>query len=359
MEIIQLSGYTFQQKMEIAKRYLLPEQLRKHALTSEDVSVTDDALRVTIEEYTREAGVRNLEREIGTLCRKVVTEIVARTEQQQSHADENGATPQQATFEPILVDEARTRKYLGKPIYDPGVAERTDRPGVVTGLVWTPVGGDIIFIEATKMPGGKGFLLTGQLGEVMKESARAALSYVRSEAERLSLPRDFFNGVDIHLHVPAGATPKDGPSAGIAMATALASLLTGRPVRDDVAMTGEITLRGKVLPIGGVKEKVLAAHRAGIKTVILPHRNERDLDDIPAELRAEIEFVLVDRVDEVLDTALRREPVEPPVEEPQGQPTGGPPIREDLDEGVHIVDSSMTTEDQEPVDVPVTPARRR
>ncbi|HEY0607098.1 MAG TPA: endopeptidase La, partial [Herpetosiphonaceae bacterium] len=321
MEIIQLSGYTMQQKMEIAKRYLLPEQLKKHALTTNDVTVTDDALRVTIEEYTREAGVRNLEREIGTLARKVVTEIVGRNEQQ----DGEDSTP-----EPILVDEERARKYLGRQIYDPGVAERTDRPGVVTGLVWTPVGGDIIFIEATKMPGGKGFMLTGQLGEVMKESARAALSYVRSEAENLQLPRDFFNGVDIHLHVPAGATPKDGPSAGIAMATALTSLLTGRPVRDDVAMTGEITLRGKVLPIGGVKEKVLAAHRAGIKTVILPRRNERDLDDIPAELRGAIEFVLVDRVDEVLKAALRRQPSEPPVEEPRSQPDNGAPIREAL-----------------------------
>ncbi|HEX6291720.1 MAG TPA: endopeptidase La [Herpetosiphonaceae bacterium] len=352
MEIIQLSGYTLLQKMEIAKRYLLPEQLKKHALTGQDVSVTDEALRVTIEEYTREAGVRSLEREIGTLCRKVVTEVVARAEQQEST---NGAAePQQ-----ILLDEALARKYLGKPVYDPGVAERTDRPGVVTGLVWTPVGGDIIFIEATKMPGGKGFLLTGQLGEVMKESARAALSYVRSEAEMLKIPRDFFNGVDIHLHVPAGATPKDGPSAGIAMATALASLLTGRAVRDDVAMTGEITLRGKVLPIGGVKEKVLAAHRAGIKTVILPRRNERDLEDIPPELRSAIEFVLVDRVDEVLPAALRKEPVEPPVEEPPSHAENGPPIREELNEGVHIVDTSVPTEDQEPVDVPARPVSER
>ncbi|HEY0738059.1 MAG TPA: endopeptidase La [Herpetosiphonaceae bacterium] len=349
MEIIQLSGYTMQQKMEIAKRYLLPEQLKKHALTAHDVNVTDDALRVTIEEYTREAGVRNLEREIGTLARKVVTEIVARNEQQQ---DGDHSAPA-----PILVDEQRARKYLGRQIYDPSVAERTDRPGVVTGLVWTPVGGDIIFIEATKMPGGKGFMLTGQLGEVMKESARAALSYVRSEAESLQLPRDFFNGVDIHLHVPAGATPKDGPSAGIAMATALTSLLTGRPVRDDVAMTGEITLRGKVLPIGGVKEKVLAAHRAGIKTVILPRRNERDLDDIPAELRSAIEFVLVDRVDEVLKAALRSQPIEPPVEEPRSQPDNGAPIREALDEGAHIVDSSVSVPEDEPADVPARPAR--
>lgn len=350
MEIIQLSGYTLQQKLEIAKRYLLPEQLERHALHSEDVSVTEEALRVTIEEYTREAGVRNLEREIATLCRKVATEVVTRKDMPDgSSTDASG---------PIVVDEARARRYLGKQSYVPEIAERTERPGVVTGLVWTPVGGDIIFIEATKMPGGKGFMLTGQLGEVMKESARAALSYIRSEAATIGLPPDFFNGIDIHLHVPAGSIPKDGPSAGIAMTTALASLLTGRPVKDDVAMTGEVTLRGKVLPIGGLKEKVLAAHRAGIKTVILPKRNERDLDDIPDELRVAMNFVLVDRVDEVLAAALRQRVVEPPVESPGTHAVDGqPPIREGLDEGVHIVDSSVTVADEEPVDAPATPLK--
>jgi ATP-dependent Lon protease len=408
MEIIQLSGYTMQQKMEIAKRYLLPEQMQRHALTERDMIVTDDALRVTIEEYTREAGVRNLEREIGTICRKVVTEIVSsgvRNSQSSTgngepqptppalHSEMTSPQPNEAvphsemtlrhpetTLQhaeapvqqpnesaphaasdntadnpvslPIIVDEQRARRYLGKPVFFPEVAERTDRPGVVTGLVWTPVGGDIIFIEATKMPGSKGFMLTGQLGEVMKESARAALSFIRSEAQMLRLPPDFFNGVDIHLHVPAGATPKDGPSAGIAMATALASLLTGRPVRDDVAMTGEITLRGRVLPIGGVKEKVLAAHRAGIKTVILPARNERDLDEIPPELRSAIEFVLVERVDEVFKTALREKPVEPPVSRPQTVRSAEPPLREQIDEGAQIIDSTVSVPDEEPADAP-------
>ncbi len=377
MEIIQLSGYTLQQKLEIAKRYLLPEQLQKHALTAADVVVTDEALRVTIEEYTREAGVRNLEREIATLCRKVATEVVARKDAPQLLSDNgtpsNGAhdaamfalpSPAETTEQapapgPIVVDEARARRYLGKQAFFAEVSERTERPGVVTGLVWTPVGGDIIFIEATKMPGGKGFMLTGQLGEVMRESARAALSYVRAEAASLGLPRDFFNGIDIHLHVPAGAIPKDGPSAGIAMTTALASLLTGRPVKDDVAMTGEVTLRGKVLPIGGLKEKVLAAHRAGIKTVILPKRNERDLDEIPDDLRADMQFIAVDHVEEVLKAALREQPVEPPVEEPRGvQQPGGPPIREAIDEGVHIVDSSVTVPDEEPMDAPPVPAQQ-
>ncbi len=288
MEIIQLSGYTMLQKLEIGRRYLLPEQLRRHALTEADMRVEDSALIVAIEEYTREAGVRNLEREIAAICRKVAMEV----------ARSAGESP------PIEVDAERTRVYLGKPRFFPEVSEHTDRPGVVTGLVWTPVGGDIIFIEATKMPGGKGFLLTGQLGDVMKESARAALSYVRSESERIGIPANFFNGIDIHLHVPAGATPKDGPSAGIAMATALTSLLTGRPVKEGLAMTGEITLRGRVLPIGGLKEKVLAAHRAGIRTIILPKRNEADLDDVPEAVREALDVRLVADVADLVRDAL-------------------------------------------------------
>jgi ATP-dependent Lon protease len=246
------------------------------------------------------------------------------------------------------VDAARAREYLGRQRVFPEVAERIDRPGVVTGLVWTPVGGDILFIEATKMPGGKGFLLTGQLGDVMKESARAALSYIRSESERIGIPANFFNGIDIHLHVPAGAIPKDGPSAGIAMATALASLLTGRLVKPEVAMTGEITLRGRVLPIGGLKEKVLAAHRAGIRTVIMPRRNEPDLEEIPAELRAEMHFIPVERVEEVLEAALEPQPVEPPVA-PAPESAGS--VREDLDEGVHVIDATTPVPDEEPVEV--------
>jgi ATP-dependent Lon protease len=305
--------------------------MRNHALTEADMVVEDSAIITTIEEYTREAGVRNLEREIAGICRKIAMEI-ARSGQ---------------PSEPIVVDAARARDYLGKPRYYPEVSERTDRPGVVTGLVWTPVGGDILFIEATKMPGNKGFLLTGQLGDVMKESARAALSYVRSESELIGIPASFFNGIDIHLHVPAGAIPKDGPSAGIAMATALASLLTGRPVKDNLAMTGEITLRGRVLPIGGLKEKVLAAHRAGIHTVILPKRNEADLDEIPAELRAEMRFVPVERVEEVLAEALKPRAVEPPVE--PAEP--GEPIHEGLEEGVNLIDATTPVPDEEPVEI--------
>jgi ATP-dependent Lon protease len=214
---------------------------------------------------------------------------------------------------PILVDADKAREYLGKQRYFAELSERIDRPGIVTGLVWTPVGGDIIFIESTRMPGGKGFTLTGQLGDVMKESARAALSWVRAEAEHLGIDLRFFEHNDIHMHVPAGAIPKDGPSAGIAMTTSLVSLLTGRPIKENLAMTGEITLRGKVLPIGGVKDKVLAAHRAGIRTIILPKRNERDIDDIDEEARSELLFVFADRMEEVLEAALSPRVVEPPV----------------------------------------------
>lgn len=354
MEVIQLSGYTLREKLEIARRYLLPEQLSEHALTNDDIVVTDEALQVAIEEYTREAGVRNLEREIANICRKVAVEIAKRqsvtlkdTEQTDGAepdasaeegevAEQSAPLPQQAVLpEPILVDAERARAFLGKRRYYSEVSERIDRPGIITGLVWTPVGGDIIFIEATAMPGNKGFVLTGQLGDVMKESARAALSWVRAEAERLQIDPKFYEAHDIHLHVPAGAIPKDGPSAGIAMTTALVSLLTGRPVREGVAMTGEITLRGKVLPIGGVKEKVLAAHRAGLRTVILPKRNEDDLDDIPAEVRQELTFVFADRMEEVLDAALRQRVTEPPIA------SGAQPYSEE--NGVTVADTGIDT----------------
>jgi ATP-dependent Lon protease len=318
MEVIQLSGYTLREKLEIARRYLLPEQMREHALTEADMQVTDDALRVVIEEYTREAGVRNLEREIANICRKVAVEVATRLERRDT--SQGAGEPESAVApSPIVVDAEKARAYLGKQRYFPEVSERIDRPGIVTGLVWTPVGGDIIFIEATAMPGSKGFTLTGQLGDVMKESARAALSWVRAEADRLGIDPHFFEKYDLHLHVPAGAIPKDGPSAGTAMTTALVSLLSGRLVKDSVAMTGEITLRGKVLPIGGVKEKVLAAHRAGIRTVILPRRNENDLEDIPEEVRAALSFVFVDRMEEVLEAALQPRPAEPPITSPDGQ----------------------------------------
>lgn len=299
MEILKLSGYTEEEKIKIAQGYLIPRQIRENGLRQDEIEFTEGALRKIIREYTREAGVRNLERKIGGICRKVATKVAEGQEGK------------------VVVTEENVTDYLGKPEYFFEAAERLEIPGVAVALAWTATGGDILFIEATKMPGKKGFILTGQLGDVMKESAQAALSYVRSKAEELGIDGNFFEKHDIHLHVPAGAIPKDGPSAGITMATALASLLTGRPVKPDVGMTGEITLRGKVLPVGGIKEKVLAAHRAGLKTVILPKRNEKDLDDIPAEVKKEMKFILVDTVDEALDAALTDHRGEP--ESPKGE----------------------------------------
>jgi ATP-dependent Lon protease len=318
MEVIQLAGYTLREKLEIARRYLLPEQLAEHALSPDELQMTDAALETIIEEYTREAGVRNLEREIAAVCRKVTRQLAEREgtwvggQGSENTPDTVHAEPRPLTPEPLVVTPALVRELLGRRRYYTEVTERIDRPGIVIGLVWTPVGGDIVFIEATLMPGSKGFLLTGQLGDVMKESAQAALSVVRSEAARLGIDPQLFARIDIHLHVPAGAVPKDGPSAGTAMATALASLLTGRPVRQRLAMTGEITLRGRVLPVGGVKEKVLAAHRAGIQTVILPRRNQPDLEDVPDEARRELAFVFAETIDEVLDAALEPRATEPP-----------------------------------------------
>ena len=285
MEILQLAGYTEEEKLHIARGYLVPRQIRENSLRPDEVTFSEEALRRLVRDYTREAGVRNLEREIGTICRKVAARIAEGT---------GGAT--------VIGDDVT--EYLGAPRYFHEVAERTVVPGVATGLSWTPTGGDILFIEATRMPGGKGFTLTGQLGEVMRESAQAALSYVRANAAALGVAADFYETTDIHLHVPEGAIPKDGPSAGVTMATALASLLTGRPVRGDVGMTGEITLRGQVLPVGGIKEKILAASRAGLRTVVLPRRNQKDLEDVPAEVRDKMQFVLVDRIAQVFDVAL-------------------------------------------------------
>ena len=287
MEILELSGYTDREKVRIAQGYLAPRQLRENGLLQGEISFTDDAIHRIIQEYTREAGVRNLERQIGRICRKVATSIA-------EGADE---IPKEIAEDDVVA-------YLGQQKFFPETALRTKIPGVATGLGCTSSGGDIQFFEATKMPGEKGFQVTGQLGDVMKESAQAALSYVRSKAKEMEIEKDFFKGTDIHLHVPAGAIPKDGPSAGVTIATALVSLLTGHTVRPDVAMTGEITLRGQVLPVGGIKEKVLAAHRAGLKTVILPKRNEKDLEDVPNEVRDSLNFVLVERVDEVFETAL-------------------------------------------------------
>ncbi|GIV68476.1 MAG: endopeptidase La [Caldilinea sp.] len=288
MEIIQLSSYTEEEKVNIAKGYLVPRQIKENGLRPSEVKFTDDALREIIQGYTREAGVRNLERQIGKVCRKIAAGVAA------------GEIKRGRT---IKAKDVAT--YLGKRRYfDEEIDERLENPGVAIGLVWTEAGGDITFFEATRMPGAKGYVLTGQLGDVMKESAQAALSYVRSRAESLGIDPDFFTHSDIHLHIPEGAIPKDGPSAGITMATALASLLTNRPVRPKLGMTGEITLRGKVLPVGGVKEKVLAAARYGLDTVILPRRNDSDLDELPEVVRKQMKFILVDTVDEVLAAAL-------------------------------------------------------
>lgn len=288
MEIIQLSSYTEDEKVNIAKGYLVPRQIKENGLRPSEVKFTDEALREIIQGYTREAGVRNLERQIGKVCRKIAAGIAA------------GEIKRGRT---VKAKDVAT--YLGKRRYfDEEIDERLENPGVAIGLVWTEAGGDITFFEATRMPGAKGYILTGQLGDVMKESAQAALSYVRSRAESLGIDPDFFTHSDIHLHIPEGAIPKDGPSAGITMATALASLLTNRPVRPKLGMTGEITLRGKVLPVGGVKEKVLAAARYGLDTVILPRRNDSDLDELPEAVRKQMKFILVDTVDEVLAAAL-------------------------------------------------------
>ncbi len=288
MEIINLSSYTEKEKIAIATGYLIPRQLRENGLRPQELSFSEAGLQKIIRSYTREAGVRNLEREIGSVCRKIVTRIAEDNER-------NGEiTPDEVVH---LLGRARF-------FDDEEIVHRTSVPGVATGLAWTPFGGDILFIEATRMPGSKGFQITGSIGNVMQESAHAALSYVRANAGSLGLDTEFFEKSDVHLHVPAGAQPKDGPSAGVAIATALVSLISGHPVRSEVGMTGEITLRGQVLPVGGIKEKVLAAHRSGVKTVILPKFNEADLDDLSNEVRQQLHFVFADTVDDVLKVAL-------------------------------------------------------
>jgi ATP-dependent Lon protease len=291
-EMIQLAGYTEEEKLQIARRYLVPRQIERNGLTRGKVAFTDRGLQVIISDYTREAGVRQLEREIGRAVRKVARQFAEGTAKRK-----------------VTITEPRVRELLGKRKYFWETRRRTSRPGVATGLAWTPVGGDVLFIEATSMPGTGRLTITGQLGDVMKESAQAALSYVRSNAGEVvpKLSADWFAGHDIHIHVPAGAIPKDGPSAGITITAALASLLAERPVRSDVAMTGEITLTGQVLPIGGLKEKALAAQRAGIKCVIAPALNEQDIDEIPEHLRKDLDFKFVSEIGEVLDAAL--EPV--------------------------------------------------
>jgi ATP-dependent Lon protease len=307
MEIIEIPGYTRREKQSIAKTHLLPKQLREHGVTAEQVEITDNALAILVERYTREAGVRSLEKKIAGVVRGAVVKLA-----------EGDSSAQKFDTEDDL------RKHLGAPPFSSELVERTEDPGVATGLAWTPVGGEILFIEATRMPGSGKLTLTGQLGDVMKESAQAALSYVRANADKWGIPRDFLDKSDLHVHVPAGAMPKDGPSAGVTMLTALVSLLTGVRVRHDVAMTGEITLRGRVLPIGGLKEKTLAAHRAGIKRVIVPERNRHDLDEVPKDVLAELEFVFVSRMSQVIDAALETVPTPTPKLVPQPTPGGAP-----------------------------------
>ncbi len=288
MEVIQLSGYTDNEKTAIAQQYLIPRQLKENGLFASEISFNDASIQTIIWGYTREAGVRNLEREIGSVCRKIATKI-AQNE------------PVEAVITPDIVHDL-----LGRPRFfeKEEINRRTSIPGVATGLAWTPVGGDILFIEATAMSGGKGFQVTGSIGKVMQESAAAALSYVRSQSKQLDIDSNFFLNNDIHLHIPSGAQPKDGPSAGITIVTALISLASGKPVKSDIGMTGEITLSGLVLPVGGVKEKVLAAHRAKLKTILLPRQNEVDLEDIPAEVLRSINFIFVEKIDEVLNNVF-------------------------------------------------------
>ncbi len=287
MEILYLSGYTEEEKLQIAKKYLVPKQLDEHGITTKILQISDSAVQRIISHYTREAGVRNLEREIANLCRKVAKRV----------AEDKG--------ESFALAAKNVHKYLGVPKYLPEEEMKVNEVGVATGLAWTEAGGDVIYVEATMMKGKGNLTLTGQLGDVMKKSAQAALSYIKSRASNLGLSDDLFSSIDMHIHVPAGAIPKDGPSAGITMATSIASALTGRPVRKDVAMTGEVTLRGRVLPIGGLKEKTLAAKRMGIKTVIIPHRNKKDLDDLPKYVKDGMTFVVVETMDDVLKHALK------------------------------------------------------
>ncbi len=297
LEVLELPGYTRQEKLAISKRFLVPKQVAEHGLDKEEeaegegagvkVEFADDGLLTIIDSYTREAGVRNLEREVSAVIRGIAVKVV------------EGQIKDQVT---IGADDISD--YLGPAKFMPEVAERTSQPGVATGLAWTAAGGEIMFVEATRMPGKGGLMLTGQLGDVMKESAQAAMSYVKSHLSELGIDKSLMENHDVHVHVPAGAIPKDGPSAGVAMLSALVSLLTGSNVAHDVAMTGEITLRGLVLPVGGIKEKMLAAHRAGIKRILLPARNEKDVVDVPDEIRAEMEIHFCKTVDDVLSRAL-------------------------------------------------------
>jgi ATP-dependent Lon protease len=293
MEVLELAGYSEEEKVEIARKHLVPKQIEENGLAANFVRFTDVGIVTVIRDYTKEAGLRNLERQIGSICRKIDREVA------------------EGRNHPAEIDNEAVARYLGSPRFAPELAERGQKPGVAIGLAWTPHGGDILFIEAARVKGSKTLTLTGQLGDVMKESAQAALTYLRSAAERWGIDPALIEKSDIHIHVPAGAIPKDGPSAGITMLTALTSALTGRAVRDSVAMTGEITLRGAVLPVGGIKEKVLAARAAGVTAIYLPARNRRDVEEIDPVLRQSLTFRFVDHVDDVLREVLV--PIEPSV----------------------------------------------
>ncbi len=310
MEVIRIAGYTEAEKLSIARRYLIPKEKEANGLADVDLTLTRAAIQVIVHRYTRESGVRSLEREIAAVFRKVARDVL-----------KNGKRA-------IRVDRKQTMKYLGVPRYRFGEVEREDQVGIVTGLAWTEMGGELLTTEATVMPGKGKLIITGKLGEVMQESAQAAMSYVRSRADRFGIDRRFAETCDIHIHLPEGAIPKDGPSAGVTMATALVSALTKIPVRRDVAMTGEITLRGRVLPIGGLKEKTLAAHRAGMKTVLIPRENRKDLREIPKKIRDQLRIVPVEYVDDVLREALLLEKPEEffrkPVPEPEQLPVAPP-----------------------------------
>jgi ATP-dependent Lon protease len=294
MEIIQLAGYSDQEKLHIALQYLVPRQITENGLKLGQLEITNAAISLIAARYTREAGVRQLERTIGSLARKVALRVA------------------QGEVEKLTIDGPDIKEYLGAPRFYPEEARKELPAGVATGMAWTEMGGEVLFIEATLLPGGSGLTLTGQLGTVMQESARAALSYLWAHAAEFDINPEMFKGYGVHLHVPAGAIPKDGPSAGVTMASALASLFTGRRVRPDTAMTGEITLSGLIFPVGGIKEKVLAAHRAGIRRIILPARNEADIEEIPEDVRKELEIVAVSRIGEMIDAALEKLVANPP-----------------------------------------------
>jgi endopeptidase La len=327
MEIIPLAGYTEEEKLHIARQYLVPRQLRENGLTPEVLDLQDSALQRIIGEYTREAGVRTLERQIGTVARKVAAWVasklpatpVAPAPAEPAAAGVPAPSPL-AGIEKTVVGGNEVPKYLGPPKFKPETVFRTSRPGVATGVAWTETGGEVLFIEASLLPSGKGNItLTGQLGSVMQESARAAVSHIRAQASALGVPADFLDTHDLHVHVPAGAIPKDGPSAGVTMATAILSALRRQPVRSDVAMTGEITLSGLVLPVGGIREKALAARRQGIRTFVLPEQNTVDLSELPEELRKDMTFVPANTLEDVLRVALPDTPPAPAPDAPAPQ----------------------------------------